>query len=265
MPRGSKPGERRGGRQRGTPNKKTTLKNAAIAAVASNPDISPLDFLLGVMRDPNVSPELRIKVAQAAAPFAHAKPGRADPGDPTGLVKLIDGTSGFTIDPAVAKALRDDEERLNELVRKQCAPREYGGPPSAAEVEAESELRASIADRAKAIGCPVSYGPRQARNDSNRLHQIQNKRRSPSTCGGGKLTAAEDAEEAQLVARIAAFEESPEGRARSRILELELQGRDGRATAEQDELDSLRTLYPDLPDDPDDPLYDSLKAFTNDG
>jgi hypothetical protein len=35
MPRGSKLGERRGGRQRGTPNKKTALKNAAIAAAAS--------------------------------------------------------------------------------------------------------------------------------------------------------------------------------------------------------------------------------------
>jgi hypothetical protein len=51
MPRGSKPGERRGGRQRGTPNKKTAHKNAALAAAAANPDISPLDFLLGIMRD----------------------------------------------------------------------------------------------------------------------------------------------------------------------------------------------------------------------
>jgi hypothetical protein len=30
MPRGSKPGERRGGRQRGTPNKSTALKKAAL-------------------------------------------------------------------------------------------------------------------------------------------------------------------------------------------------------------------------------------------
>jgi hypothetical protein len=261
MPRGSKPGERRGGRQRGTPNKKTTLKNVAIAAVASSPDISPLDFLLGVMRDPKVSPELRIKVAQAAAPFAHQKPGKAKPGDPKGLVKLIDGTSRFTIDPAVAKALREDQERLNGLVRKRFAPREYGGPLSAADVESEAELCASIADRAKAIGCPKGYGPMQVRTDRNRLHQIQNKRRSPLSCGGGKLTDAEDAEEAQLVARIAAFEESPEGRARSRIQDLELKGR---TTAGQNELDSLRRLYPDLPDDPDDPLYDAIKAVASD-
>lgn len=47
MPRGSKPGERRGGRQRGTPNKKTALRNAALAAAAANPEILPLEFLLG--------------------------------------------------------------------------------------------------------------------------------------------------------------------------------------------------------------------------
>src|SRR5262245_16686770 len=131
------------------------------------------------MRDPNVTPELRIKVAQAAAPFAHAKPARGDPGDPAVRAMLIEGTSRFTIDPAVAKALRDDQERLNELVRN-------GSLVSAAEVEAESELRASIADRAKAIGCPEGYGPRDARNDSNRLHQIQNKRHSPPSCGGAR-------------------------------------------------------------------------------
>ena len=45
MPRGSKPGERRGGRQPGTPNKKTALVNAAFDAATSNPDLSPLDDL----------------------------------------------------------------------------------------------------------------------------------------------------------------------------------------------------------------------------
>jgi hypothetical protein len=90
MPRGSKPGERRGGRQRGTPNKKTALRNAAISAAIANPEISPLEFLLGVMRDPNVSAELRIKVAQAAAPFVHAKPGIARSGNTAASVELID-------------------------------------------------------------------------------------------------------------------------------------------------------------------------------
>jgi hypothetical protein len=74
MPRGSKPGERRGGRQRGTPNKKTLIKNALFLAAAADPNRSPLDFMLALMRDPQVSLDLRIDVAVAAAPFVHARP-----------------------------------------------------------------------------------------------------------------------------------------------------------------------------------------------
>jgi hypothetical protein len=74
MPRGSKPGERRGGRQRGTPNKTTALKNAVLGAAAAKPNASPLDFMLGLMRDPNVPTDLRLEMAVAAAPFFHAKP-----------------------------------------------------------------------------------------------------------------------------------------------------------------------------------------------
>jgi hypothetical protein len=74
MPRGSKPGERRGGRQRGTPNKKTALRSAALAAAAANPDMTPLDFLLGIMRDPKVSSELRIRVAQGGGSL-HSREG----------------------------------------------------------------------------------------------------------------------------------------------------------------------------------------------
>jgi hypothetical protein len=257
MPRGSKPGERRGGRQRGTPNKKTALRNAALAAAAANPEISPLEFLLGFMRDPNVSSELRIKIAQATLPFVHAKPGSARPGDPAGTAKLIDGTGAFTIDHAVAKALRDDYHRLGELERKKC-----GDPLSAAEVEEESKLRARIDDRARAIECPAGYGLKQAQKDSNRLHQLYCKRISPPSCRGGALPDAEDTEEAQLRARVAAFDESPEGCARRRIRELEMQDfRGGRSAAEQNEFDSLRTLYPDLLLDPDDPLTEAFEAW----
>src|SRR3981081_2990934 len=103
MPRGSKPGERRGGRQRGTPNKKTALRSAALAAAAANPDMAPLDFLLGIMRDPNLSSELRIRVAQAAAPFIHSKPGTARSSDPAASAKPIDGVCDFTIDPVLAQ------------------------------------------------------------------------------------------------------------------------------------------------------------------
>src|SRR5215813_13329459 len=69
MPRGSKPGERCGGRQRGTPNKSTVLKNAAITAAASDPNLSPLDFLLNLMRQRDLPVEYRVSVAHQALPF----------------------------------------------------------------------------------------------------------------------------------------------------------------------------------------------------
>jgi hypothetical protein len=81
MPRGSRPGERRGGRQRGTPNKTTLLKNAVFCA-AADPNRSPLDFMLALMRDPQVPLDLRIGMAAAAAPLIHARPrasGRSRP------------------------------------------------------------------------------------------------------------------------------------------------------------------------------------------
>jgi hypothetical protein len=170
------------------------------------------------------------------------------------------GAHGFTIDLTLAKALRNDQQRLSELTRKR-SPSQHGGYVSPAEVEEESRLRASIADRVRAIGCPAGYGERQRRNDSDRLHQLNCKRLSPRSCGG-TLTNAEDAEEAQLMARLAAYHESPEGRARSRIFKLELQTfAEGLSTAEQNELDSLRTLYPDLPFDPNDPPKETFEAF----
>jgi hypothetical protein len=79
MPRGSEPGERRGGRQKGTPNKKTVLRNAAIDAAAANPNLSPLDFLLGLMRNPSLPSDLRTKMAEVAAPFVHRKPTKDNP------------------------------------------------------------------------------------------------------------------------------------------------------------------------------------------
>jgi hypothetical protein len=191
------------------------------------------------------------------AALVHAKPGSARPGDPAGPAKLIDGIGAFTIDNAVAKALRDDYHRLGELERKKC-----GDPLSAAEVEEESKLRARIGDRARAIVCPAGYGLKQAQKDGYRLHQLYCKRISPPPCGGGALPEAEDAEEAQLRARVAAFDESPEGCARHRIRDLEMQDvRGGRSAAEQNELDRLRTLYPDLPLDPDNPLTEAFEAW----
>ena len=73
MPRGSKPGERRGGRQRGTPNKKTLLRNAELEAIAGKPALSPLDYFLAVMRSQHFPLTTRVQAALKALPRLHAK------------------------------------------------------------------------------------------------------------------------------------------------------------------------------------------------
>jgi hypothetical protein len=74
MPRGFKPGERRGGRQKGTPNKKTLSRDAALTAAAADPNLSPLDYLLNVMGEQTFPLETRIAAAREALPYFHSKP-----------------------------------------------------------------------------------------------------------------------------------------------------------------------------------------------
>jgi hypothetical protein len=101
-------------------------------------------------------------------------------------------SEGFTIDIEEAKALGNIQRRVGTLVRKRYAPRKNGGPLTAAEIAEDSELRALISKRSAALVCPPGYGPQDAMEDSNRLHQLNCKRLSPPSCGGGELKGAED-------------------------------------------------------------------------
>jgi hypothetical protein len=154
-------------------------------------------------------------------------------------------TYGFTIGPAAAKALRDDQARLWELGCKADSPSAYGGPLSSADIAERDRLRESIAAQERSLSCPASYGALQARNDEKRSRHLFDIRMSPAH-GGAPQTAAEDAEEAQVVARLAAYENSPEYHARCRISELSRK-RGERTSAEETELDDLQKRYPELP------------------
>jgi hypothetical protein len=66
--RGSRPGEHRGGRKKGTRNKRTL---AQIAAAEGK--LTPLDYMLSVMRDETEPLERRLECAMLAAPYMHAK------------------------------------------------------------------------------------------------------------------------------------------------------------------------------------------------
>jgi hypothetical protein len=79
--RGSRPGERRGGRQKGTPNKKTAYVRAVMAAHAAQENLSPLDLILAVMREPHLALGQRVKMALKALPHVHAKAKAGQPED----------------------------------------------------------------------------------------------------------------------------------------------------------------------------------------
>ena len=68
-------GRKTGGRQRGSPNKKTAARKAQEAAIAAEIEdarsrgLEPLDYMLGVMRDVTADVTRR----KAAAPYRHSQ------------------------------------------------------------------------------------------------------------------------------------------------------------------------------------------------
>lgn len=66
---GSKPGERRGGRKRGTRNKASVQREAEVKATG----LTPLEYMLEVMRNSDAPLERRDEMAKAAAPYVHPK------------------------------------------------------------------------------------------------------------------------------------------------------------------------------------------------
>ena len=59
--------EKTGGRQRGSLNKVTLARAAEVAASG----LTPLQYMLGVLRDPNEGPARRLDAAKSAAPYCH--------------------------------------------------------------------------------------------------------------------------------------------------------------------------------------------------
>ena len=63
-------GKRSGaGRPRGAPNKANAERQAAIAASG----LTPLDYMLAVLRDESAEPNTRMEAAKSAAPYVHPK------------------------------------------------------------------------------------------------------------------------------------------------------------------------------------------------
>src|SRR5271170_4894731 len=67
MPRGSKPGERRGGRRRATPNKRTILRDRVLAAASANPTADCYGLLLILIKDQTLPAETRMTIARKSS------------------------------------------------------------------------------------------------------------------------------------------------------------------------------------------------------
>jgi hypothetical protein len=104
MPRG---GKRQGaGRPKGARNKKTVALIAAIEASG----LTPLDYMLAVMRNPKEPQERRMQMAKAAARYVHPRirsvpepQTKAPPVEITWIERVI-------INPGAAKAADQDRE-----------------------------------------------------------------------------------------------------------------------------------------------------------
>jgi len=60
-------GTKTGGRKAGTPNKQTAARKAALLESG----LSPLDYMLSVLRDENQTTETRLTAARSAAGYVH--------------------------------------------------------------------------------------------------------------------------------------------------------------------------------------------------
>ena len=63
------PKRRVGGSRKGIPNRATAARERAIAESG----LTPLEYMIGVMRDEHQPPEMRLDAAKSAAPYVHPK------------------------------------------------------------------------------------------------------------------------------------------------------------------------------------------------
>lgn len=70
-------GKKTGGRTKGTPNKASAAKEAAIAASG----LTPLEFFLRLLRDEDQPLQVRLNAANSAAPYVHPRLASVDLGN----------------------------------------------------------------------------------------------------------------------------------------------------------------------------------------
>lgn len=108
-----------GGRRAGAGRPAGSLNRRSVEILAAVADgLSPLEYMLGVMRDENAAPDARAWAAEKAAPFFHPKPApmhrlvhlrlpKTDTADgvKNALAKILEATAAGKIAPAEAQSL----------------------------------------------------------------------------------------------------------------------------------------------------------------
>ena len=178
------------------PKMEEELKAAERPGENDGADLSPLQFLLQVMNDPDATPRQRIKAARVAARYKHVPA-------PPDKQPAVD-EYGFAISRTLADAIKEDWLALDGLgVSSKEAPR-------------RAEILARQAKRDEYLRCPSSYSPEA---DEKRLRELVPYRQPR------KLSKAEETELAFVMARVtaskAAFNRSPEGQLQRRMSDLQ--------------------------------------------
>jgi len=291
MPRGSKPGERRGGRQRATPNKRTVLRERLLAIASANPTAAVDEFLLSLVNDPVLPADTRLAIGRrifgddrsgslaerskqrprgsrpagevretplarrattsvtnvglatlptldlllrmaqdATAPPAERRKAASEaarfllpkkPWSKKSRRKYPPDECGFSVDPNLARELRDAKLQLGSLriSSKKLTP--YAVARKA------SKLQAQIKEIQESLQCPcpskyrLTYSvagaevPGEIVRDGERLAILWKRHAEKKT-----FTAEEDLEEAIPMARYESFLVSPERAAGKRVTKL---------------------------------------------
>lgn len=94
-------GKKTGGRGRGTPNRASAAKAAEIAASG----LTPLDFMLSVLRNESSGHEVRMDAAKAAAPYVHAR------------LAAVEHEAGDGLRSMIADIIASRRARVSEIER----------------------------------------------------------------------------------------------------------------------------------------------------
>jgi hypothetical protein len=221
------------------------VKVVKVASDANAHSVTPLDFLLGVMRDANNDPALRLRAAGLVAPYLHPK---GEPNEAPSEMRVVDDPYGFGADIGdTQKSIDQDEERLRSLVRAVPRPAQGDGHRFVAACEKAQqtpeylELKKSIAEKQAALKCPPNYKELDSRQDRARLKELETEGKKRP------LTAAEEHEQKHLHGRLAAYALTPESADCARMDRLKALRADLLTPEEKEELKRLEARYPDVP------------------